>query len=343
MSLPTRLRDARNLIETLDLRQIEAHIAQETRAQLAIIGPVNSGKSTLFNQLKGQKLSPVSAVPGTTREVIAERFGPFWLIDTPGMGEAAGESREAAALAALRQADVAVLVLDAAAGIRQGDVDLYRDTRAMGLSVVVVLNKIDLVGRDLAAVVRDAEAKLSTPVIPISAKRGTHVAKQLIPAIIDAHPRMAVTIGRALPRFRRVATRRVIRESAALAVLVGAEPVPGLGIPLLIAVQVRLLLRLAAIYGEDMSAARARELLGAIAGGVAIRYGAQEVAKLVPGLGWLVAGTVASMGTLALGNAAVAFFERKLSPSQLRELYRRLRWRPRRAREIPADSDGEQV
>jgi predicted GTPase len=115
MSLPTRLRDARRFINTLDLRQIESSIAEEARAQLIIVGPVNSGKSTLFNQLKGKPISAVSAVPGTTKKVIAEQFGPFWLIDTPGFDELVGEQRAALALDAIQRADVAILVLDAGA------------------------------------------------------------------------------------------------------------------------------------------------------------------------------------------------------------------------------------
>ncbi len=343
MSLPTRLRDARRLIETLDLRQIEAAVAQEAQARLVLIGPVNSGKSTLFNQLKGQRMSPVSAVPGTTREAFAEQFGPFVLVDTPGFGEAGGADRSDAALRALGQADVAVLVLDASAGIRQDDVDLYQQSRALGLSTVVVLNKIDLIKEQIDEVVHDAERKLGAPLIPISAKRGTNVASDLIPAVIDADPRMAVTIGRALPRFRQMAARRIIRESSVLAGLVGAEPIPALSIPLLIAIQVRMLLRLSAIFGEDLTAARARELLSAIVGGVAIRYGAQELAKLVPGVGWLAAGLASATGTTALGNAAIAFFEKKLSPAQLRALYRRMRWRLKPGQVTDAENDVQQV
>jgi uncharacterized protein (DUF697 family) len=133
----------------------------------------------------------------------------------------------------------------------------------------------------------------------------------------------------------------VIRESAALGALVGAEPVPGLGIPLLIAVQVRLLLRLAAIHGERMTSAHARELISAIAGGVAIRYGAQELAKLIPGPGWLIAGAVAASGTWALGNVATLFFEnsRKLSPAQLRKMYRQLRRSRRRGAAVLSDGE----
>ncbi len=331
MGLPTTIRDSRRFLESLDLKQIEAAVAAESRAQLVICGPVNSGKSTLFNQLKGQQLSAVSAVPGTTRETLAERFGPFWLIDTPGLGEVQGDQQTASAMRALDGADIAVLVLDASAGVRQSDAELYRDLRARGLPVVVALNKIDLVKKDARLVQQNAELKLGVPVIPISARHGTHIPDKLLPAIIDSHPRMAVTIGRALPRYRKMASQRVVRESGAIASLVGAEPIPGLGIPLLIGVHVRMLLRLAAIYGETFTAARARELMSAIAGGVLVRYGAQEAVKLIPAAGWLVAGIAAGTGTWAMGQAAITFFEaeQKLSQTDLRTLYRDFRSRRR--------------
>ncbi|MBN1428387.1 MAG: GTP-binding protein [Anaerolineae bacterium] len=331
MNLPSRLQDARRFIETLDLQQIEASVADEARAQLVIVGPVNSGKSTLFNRLKGQKLSPVSAVPGTTRQLVSERFGPFALVDTPGLDEIAGAGHAATALQAVEHATVVILVFDAAAGVRQSDANLLREIASTGLSVVVALNKIDLIRRDLKQVLRDIELKLGVPVIPISAKKDKGIADQLIPAIIESHPRMAVTVGRALPRYRKIASARVVRESAAIAVFMGVEPIPLVSLPFLIAVQVRMLLRLAAIYGQAMGVARARELLSAIAGGLAIRYTTQELAKLIPGPGWLIAGGAAWTGTNALGRAAIVFFEssQKLSARELRDIYKRLRWRVR--------------
>jgi small GTP-binding protein len=343
MNLPSRLQDARHFIQTLDLRQIEAAIADETRAQLVIIGPVNSGKSTLFNKLKGQKLSAVSAVPGTTRQLVAEQFGPFSLVDTPGMDEVAGSANAAMALQAVEEATVVILVLDAAAGVRQSDANLIDQVRAMGLPVVVALNKIDLVRRDLKQVLGDVELKLGMPVIPISAKNGQGIGDQLIPAIIESHPRMAVTVGRALPRYRKIAAARVMRESAAVAAFMGVEPIPLVGLPFLIAVQIRMLLRLAAIYGQPMGVARARELIGAIAGGLAIRYAAQELVKLIPGPGWLIAGGAAWTGTNALGGAAIAFFEssQKLSSGELRSIYKRLRWRLRQPKAELDDQHGQ--
>src|SRR5574341_445110 len=331
MNLPTGIKETRRFLQTLDLKGLETAVASEARAQLVLVGPVNSGKSTLFNQLKGQKLSAVSAVPGTTRGNVSEQFGPFILVDTPGFGEVAGRDRANTALQAVSEADVAVLVLDGAAGIRQEDANLHHDLRARGLPVVVVLNKMDLVKRDTKAVIRDAELKLGVPVIPISAKHGTNIADHLIPAMISAHPRMAVTIGRALPRFRRVSAQRIVRESAGVAALIGFEPIPGLGIPLLIAIHVRMTLRLAAIYGEHFTVARARDLLGAIAGGVLVRYGAEEAVKLIPAAGWIVASAAAAAGTWGLGEAAIAFFEAEqtLSQKDLRTLYKEFRadWR----------------
>lgn len=323
--LPNGLKQQRRFLDSLDLKEIEAAVTSEARTQITITGPVNSGKSTLFNQLKGQQLSEVSPVPGTTKSNIVQQFGPFWLVDTPGLGEVAGDENTNTALQAIKAAQIAVLVLDASAGVRQSDLDLYRDLKLRALPVVVVLNKIDLVKKDLKAVLSNAEYKLGVPIIPISAKAGTNVAEKLIPALIDSHPGMAVTIGRALPKFRRRAANRIVQEAGVFATIVGIEPIPGLGIPLLISVHVRMLLRLAAVYGETFSVARARELLGAIAGGAMVRYGAQELVKVIPIAGWIVSAVSAGTGTFAMGQAAIAFFEaeKALSKEDLRTLYKR--------------------
>jgi small GTP-binding protein len=324
---PSSLRDLRNFFSRL-----ESQVAQEAEAEIAIVGPVNSGKSTLFNRLQGRNLSQTSAVPGTTRELISERFGPFRLVDTPGFGEVAGVDRANIARQAVSLADLVVLVLDAAAGVRQEDADLYAELRRTGAAVVVALNKTDLIRRDLESVQYDVEKRLRTPVIPISAKTGKGIAERLVPAIIDSHPRMAVAVGRSLPAFRKLAARRVIRQSLSAAAVLGLEPIPVLEIPLLIAVQIRMLLRLGTIYGEPVNARRARELLTAIAGGAVIRYATQEIAKLLPIAGWVIAAAVAASGTWALGRVAILYFESggQLSPEQMRGMYRRLRRRRHR-------------
>jgi small GTP-binding protein len=330
-SLPTRLTDVRNLFQALDWDRLSLQVEEEAHARLAIVGPVNSGKSTLFNLIKGRKVSAVKAVPGTTKGLVKEDIGPFLLVDTPGFGEVGGVDRASLARSAAEEADLAVLVLDGAAGLHQSDHDLYTSLQAARVPLVVALNKIDLIRRDVSDVLDDVERKLGTTVIPISAKTGVGVAEQLIPAVVEAHPWMAVALGRALPAYRRQLSRRLISSAAVLNAIIAAEPIPGLDIPLLLASQVRLVLRIAAIYGESLSVRHARELLTTIAGGVALRYLAAQLGKLVPGPGWLVGAAVTGLGTWAIGRVAVAYFEsdKRLTPHQLRQQYKRLLRRPR--------------
>ena len=336
-SLPTRLTDIRNLFRALDWDRLSLQVEEEAHARLAIVGPVNSGKSTLFNLIKGRKVSAVKAVPGTTKGLVTEDMGPFVLIDTPGFGEVGGVDRASLARSAAEEADVAVLVLDGAAGLHQADHDLYTALQAARVPLVVVLNKVDLIKRDVAEVLEDIERKLGTTVLPISAKTGAGVAEQLIPAIVESHPWMTVALGRALPAYRRQLSRRLIASASVLNSVIAAEPIPGLDIPLLLASQVRMVLRIAAIYGESLSVRHARELLTTIGGGVALRYLAAQLGKLVPGPGWLIGAAVTGLGTWAIGRVAVAYFEsgRRLTSQQLRQRYKRLLRRPRSADKTP--------
>ncbi len=316
------------MLSVINWRDLESQVEAETRSRLAIVGPVNSGKSSLFNALEGRNISEVSPVPGSTRDTISESFGPFTLIDTPGLGETSGEERRKITQKAVEQSDGVLLLFDAAAGIRQADLDLYRQIMQLDKPVLVLLNKIDLIrDRDRAGVVNDAEHRLGTSVIAISAKTGEGIAERVVPAIVEMNPRIAVAVGRALPAFRRQAADRVIREAMLVAAGIGLEPVPLVDLPLLVGHQLRMVLRIAAIYGETFSLRHARELMGTIAGGVGIRYLGEQAAKILPGPGWLFAAGFASGGTFAIGKAAEAYFEsgKQLKPEQLKAMYRRLR------------------
>ncbi len=345
MKPPSNLPNLRAFFDAIDWQGLQAEVAGEARGRLAIVGPVNSGKSTLFNTLKGHAVSPVSAVPGTTTESIVEQFGPFTLVDTPGFGEVAGDQRAELARAEIRQAQMVILLLDGAAGIRQTDLELYYAIREQDVPVLVALNKIDIVRRDLRAVLSDLAYRLQgVQAVPISARTGAGVADKLIPALIQADTGLAVVIGRALPACREKAARRVIRATAMWALLLGAEPIPGLDLPILLGMQARMVLRLAAIYGENITAHFARELVMALAGGLVTRYVGLQLTKLVPGFGWVVGAGVAATGTTTMGRLAQSYFKSggRLNPSQLRgwvqgQLARRKRAEPVMEIELPEE------
>ncbi|MFC2029234.1 GTPase [Chloroflexota bacterium] len=323
--IPATMMEIRRLFDALDWNKMASQVEEETMARVAIVGPVNSGKSTLFNTLKGREISQVAAVPGTTRELQHEQWGPFTLTDTPGFGEVDGVDRANIALQGVQAAQVVVVVLDAISGVRQADLGLIQQIRAKGKPVVTVLNKIDLLREERDRVIADARDKLGEPdLIPISAKRGTNIARLLIPRLIDSHTALAVAVGRSLPAYRRQAANKVVRGAAAINAIIGTEPIPGLDIPFLLAVQGQMVLRIAAIYGEPMSAQHAKELMATIGGGLALRFLAQGAAKLVPGPGWVIAGTIASAGTWTMGQVAIQYFDfgGKLSATQLRGLYK---------------------
>jgi small GTP-binding protein len=323
-SLPLLMDDIRLFLRTLDWEKMREDVTSEAQARLAIVGPVNSGKSTLFNLLEGKTLSPVSPIPGTTKEVISENLGPFMLMDTPGFGEVGGADRASTALHGAAQAAAIVVVFDAAAGLRSSDVLLLDSLRELHKPLIVVANKIDLVGKDAAAVEADMAQRLGLPVIAISAKKGTNVGERLMPAILDALPEVAVAMGRSLPAFRRQAANKVIRNAVILNGGIGAEPIPFIDIPLLLTNQGRMVLRIAAIYGEPFTATHAKELIATMAGGLGLRFLAQEAAKAMPVAGWAAAGAIAALGTWGIGQVALQYFEngKRMDRREIRELYK---------------------
>jgi GTPase len=127
--------------------------------QIAVVGFPNVGKSTLVNRLAGGREAVVHPEAGVTRDrkaVGCEWNGvPFQLIDTGGVDLEAEDSLSQAvqrqAREAIAEADAAVLVVDARAGLRQGDAEVAEILRRGSIPVVVVANKIDEPGDDYIA------------------------------------------------------------------------------------------------------------------------------------------------------------------------------------------------
>lgn len=112
------------------------------------------------------------------------------------------------------------------------------------------------------------------------------------------------------PFIRRALAISVIHETARQnAVVGGVAFIPGADFPVMTANQAKMLLELAAIYGQRLGTERIRELALAVGGGFAFRAVARQAVGLVPGLGWAVKAGIGYSGTLAMGKAALEYFE----------------------------------
>ncbi|HTV44881.1 MAG TPA: ribosome biogenesis GTPase Der [Stellaceae bacterium] len=149
---------------------------------VAILGRPNVGKSTLFNRLVGSRAALVDDTPGLTRDRRegAARIADleFRAIDTAGLEEAAPASLAARMQAqterALAEADVALLIIDARAGVTEADRHFANWLRKSGKAVVLVANKTE--GRAMPAGVGEAyRLGLGDPVA-ISAEHGEGLA-----------------------------------------------------------------------------------------------------------------------------------------------------------------------
>ncbi len=161
--------------------------------KVAVVGYPNVGKSSLVNRLTGTREAVVHERPGITRdrkELPVEWNGRrFTLIDTGGMDREdpdpiAGSIREQAQ-AALADADVAMFVLDAQAGVRAGDEELADLLRRAHKPVVVAANKVDDV-RDLALAAEGHRLGLGEPVA-VSAAQGLGTG-DLLDRIVELLP-----------------------------------------------------------------------------------------------------------------------------------------------------------
>jgi GTP-binding protein len=172
---------------------------QRQRPTVAVVGYPNVGKSTLVNRLSGTREAVVHEQAGVTRdrkEIEADWNGVgFTLVDTGGV-DFAGEHEMAEeirrqALIALNEADLAVLVVDARAGLRPGDAELARELRGGDVPVLVAANKVDD-ARQAGLAGEFYGLGLGDP-LPVSATQGLGTG-DLLDRIVERLPQVAAEL-----------------------------------------------------------------------------------------------------------------------------------------------------
>ncbi len=149
---------------------------------VVILGRPNVGKSSLLNALLREERAIVTAIPGTTRDTIEEYLDikgiPVRIVDTAGIresGEAVEEIGIERARRKLAEADLVLLLLDAANPVAREDYELF--AAIGGKAKVVVANKWDLVADPGQVLAEFAAAFPGVPTVPLSAKTGAGIAE----------------------------------------------------------------------------------------------------------------------------------------------------------------------
>lgn len=185
------------------LDEVCAHFPEETAEEgehplnIAVVGKPNVGKSSLVNAILGEERCIVSNIPGTTRDAVDTPFTvdgePFVLVDTAGIRRKRAVEDETIerysvirSLAAVRRADVVLIVVDAEQGLSEQDVKIAGYVHEEGKPSVLVVNKWDLIEKDTNTMnqfKKDMQVDLAfmdyVPFLFISAKTGQRVNKLL--------------------------------------------------------------------------------------------------------------------------------------------------------------------
>jgi uncharacterized protein (DUF697 family) len=122
--------------------------------------------------------------------------------------------------------------------------------------------------------------------------------------------KLRMPLGHNFEFMRRAAAKEIVQKTAWQNAAIGAIMfIPGADMPILTLNQGKMLLQIAAAFGQPLDRERIKELGAVVAGGFLFRTFARELVGLVPGLGWAVKGGIAYSGTVAMGAAAIKYFE----------------------------------
>ncbi len=163
---------------------------------VTLIGRPNVGKSTLMNQLIGQKIAITSDKPQTTRNriqtVLTEEEGQIIFLDTPGIHQAKnklGQFMVNIAERTINEVDVILWLVEPSTFIGAGEQLIIEKLKKSKTPVILVINKIDTVKKEEILTFIDAYRKCMefTEIVPVSALKGEN-KKQLIDVIFKYLP-----------------------------------------------------------------------------------------------------------------------------------------------------------
>ena len=181
--------ETENEAGTGDVTEEEETAEEDDRIKVAVIGKPNVGKSSLINQILGEKRVIVSDVAGTTRDAVDSEFenqyGKYLLIDTAGIRRKSKVEERVERFSVMRaqlaieRADVCLIMIDARDGVTDQDTKIAGLAHEAGKASIVIVNKWDLVEKETGTmekmrkdIMRDLSFMSYAPILFISALTG---------------------------------------------------------------------------------------------------------------------------------------------------------------------------
>jgi GTP-binding protein Era len=159
-------------------------MGQQKTCFIAIVGKPNVGKSTVLNQILGEKVAIVSAKPQTTRNriigILTEGDDQIVFLDTPGIfspRNALGEYMVKTAGSSIQDADAVILMADVQKTCGTVEENIIADAKRADIPVILALNKVDTVTPEIVAErLAEYSAKHDFQAyVPLCAKNGKNV------------------------------------------------------------------------------------------------------------------------------------------------------------------------
>jgi uncharacterized protein (DUF697 family) len=235
------------------------------------------------------------------------------------LGAAGAKGERAAQLFAVRR-----LAKDDAARLSRGSVVVYggevvsglddstrEDLKVIGRASTRKLALLEALDLPSPAVAAAGRIHGLTPADLQPYRRGRFPVRQAMWELAERAGDSGPWLASLLPAFRPYVVDDLIesaaRRNARTSLLIF---IPGADLPILTAMQMRMVLKIAACHRQKISPDRALELLSVLGAGFGFRMIARELLDMVPVAGWAVQSGVAYSGTKALGKAADEYFER---------------------------------
>jgi len=202
------------IIGRLDFSKVEnVSEGQSASIRIALMGKPNTGKSTLSNRLTSSNSSIVSEIPGTTRDTVEGSFcwkkRDFVILDTAGIRRKSKVTENIEyysvnrAIKAIDEADIVILMIDAAEGLTDQDKKIAGLAHDKGRGIIMALNKWDTMPQNKNTF-KEISSKIHfmfgqmeyAPIVPVSAKDGDGVDK-LLNTVIKMYDQLNLNIGTA--------------------------------------------------------------------------------------------------------------------------------------------------